>query len=144
MAVTSPTTTARQGARPVTRLAVRWNRVTEGLTPYLLVAPLLIALFIYWPLLYSTYLAFFDWNFVRPDKIFVGWNNFTRLPEDPRFLQSLRGTLIYTVALVPLQVLLPLGLALLLWPTRRSRFQNSYRVMLFSPTVIAYSVAAVM
>lgn len=128
------------------RRAWNWHQVNEVVTPYVLIAPLLVlmAVFIYWPLIYSTYLSFFDWNFVRPDKTFVGLTNFTRLPEDPRFIQSLRGTLIYTVALVPLQVLLPLALALLLWQVRTSRLQNTYRVLLFSPTVIAYSVAAVM
>ncbi|MBA2247338.1 MAG: sugar ABC transporter permease [Chloroflexia bacterium] len=116
------------------------------MTPYLLIAPLLIliALFIYWPLIYSVYLSFFDWNFVRPDKHFVGWDNFTRLPDDPRFIRALGGTLFYTVTLVPLQVFLPLGLALLLWQIPKSRLQTSYRIMLFSPTIIAYSVAAVM
>ena len=59
-------------------------------------------------------------------------------------MRALHGTLFYTVTLVPLQVFLPLGLALLLWPLRNSRMQNSYRAMLFSPTIIAYSVAAVM
>lgn len=148
MAVARPGQPAMQVARPAAS-AVRprsWYRLREGITPYLLVAPLLIliAVFIYWPLIYSTYLSFYDWNFVRPDKEFVGFGNFTRLPDDPRFIRALRGTLFYTVTLVPLQVFLPLGLALLLWPIRRSRAQTSYRIMLFSPTVIAYSVAAVM
>lgn len=147
MAATSPDQTAVQGIRPAAaKRAWSWYRLSEGMTPYLLIAPLLllIAVFIYWPLIYSAYLAFFDWNFVRPDKSFVGWDNFTRLPDDPRFIRALRGTLFYTVTLVPLQVFLPLGLALLLWPIRKSRAQTSYRIMLFSPTIIAYSVAAVM
>jgi len=148
MAVARPAEPAMQGTRPATAVARSrsWYRLREGITPYLLVAPLLIliAVFIYWPLIYSAYLSFYDWNFVRPDKEFVGFDNFTRLPDDPRFIQALRGTLFYTVTLVPLQVFLPLGLALLLWPIRRSRAQTSYRIMLFSPTVIAYSVAAVM
>ncbi len=132
--------------RKTLRRPRNWYQVNEAITPYVLIAPLLILIifFIYWPLIYSTYLSFLDWNFVRPDKDFVGLDNFTRLPDDPRFIQSLRGTLVYTVALVPLQVLLPLGLALLLWQIRKSPLQNTYRVLLFSPTVIAYSVAAVM
>jgi ABC-type sugar transport system permease subunit len=114
--------------------------------PYLLVAPLLIlmAVFIYYPLFYSSYLSFFDWNFVRPDKDFVGWDNYTRLLNEPRFRRSLDATWIYIVALVPIQVFLPLGLALMLWPIRKSRAQSAYRIMLFSPTVIAFSVGAVM
>ncbi len=147
MAVTSSDQSAMQGTQPVaTRRAWTWYRLGEGMAPYLLIAPLLIliALFIYWPLIYSVYLSFFDWNFVRPDKHFVGWDNFTRLPDDPRFIRALGGTLFYTVTLVPLQVFLPLGLALLLWQIPKSRLQTSYRIMLFSPTIIAYSVAAVM
>jgi multiple sugar transport system permease protein/sn-glycerol 3-phosphate transport system permease protein len=147
MAVTSQNPSVAHGDRRVAeKRGWTWYRLTEGLTPYLLVAPLLIliAIFIYWPLVYSMYLSFFDWNFVRPDKTFVGWDNFTRLPDDPRFIRALRGTLFYTVTLVPLQVFLPLALALLLWPIRRSKLQDSYRAMLFSPTIIAYSVAAVM
>lgn len=146
VATSAGQSTVRGTGRVVVKRAWTWYRVSEGLTPYLLIAPLLIlmAIFIYWPLIYSTYLSFFDWNFVRPEKDYVGWNNFTRLPDDPRFIQALRGTAIYTVALIPLQVLLPLGLALLLFRTRESRLQGAYRVLLFSPTVIAYSVAAIM
>jgi ABC-type sugar transport system permease subunit len=137
-------TATRQGAhrtRPLT-----WARLREGATPYLLVAPLLllIAVFIYWPLIYSSYLSLFDWNFVKPNKTFVGFDNYTQLLDDPRFHRALHGTFIYVLALVPIQVFLPLGLALLLWPIRKAKAQTSYRIMLFSPTVIAYSVAAVM
>ena len=146
MAVTSQQPVVHDGQQVTEKRAWTWYRITEGVMPYLLVAPLLIliAIFIYWPLVYSLYLSFFDWNFVRPDKNFVGWDNFTRLPDDPRFIQALKGTLFYTVTLVPLQVFLPLILALLLWPIRSSKMQDSYRAMLFSPTIIAYSVAAVM
>ncbi len=138
--------TMQEGQQLVEKRGWTWYRLTEGLTPYLLIGPLviLIGIFIYWPLIYSSYLSFFDWNFVRPDKDFVGWKNYTRLPDDPRFIRALEGTLFYTVTLVPLQVFLPLGLALLLWPIRLSKLQNSYRALLFSPTIIAYSVAAVM
>lgn len=147
MAATGARQAVTEGTREqATPRAWSWYRLREGMMPYLLIAPLMILMimFIYWPLIYSSYLSFFDWNFVRPEKDFVGWGNFTRLPDDPRFIQALRGTAIYTVALIPLQVILPLGLALLLWRTRESRLQGAYRVLLFSPTVIAYSVAAVM
>lgn len=114
--------------------------------PYLLVAPLIILMliFIYWPLVYSVYLSFFDWNFVRPVKEYVGFDNYTRLLDTPSFITSLRGTWFYMVTLIPLQVFLPLALALMLWPIRKSRFQSSYRIAIFTPTIIAYSVAAVM
>ena len=121
-------------------------RLTEAVLPYLFLLPVvaLMLIFIYWPLVYSVYLSFFDWNFVSPDKTWVGLDNYTRLLDNARFAQSVRQTGIYILALVPLQVFLPLGLALLLWPIRRARTQSAYRIMLFSPTVVAYSVGALL
>jgi ABC-type sugar transport system permease subunit len=118
----------------------------EGAAPYLFVAPLvaLITAFIYWPLLYSTYLSLFDWNFVSPDKRFVGLENYTRLAGEPRFQGTLGTTAVYVAALVPIQVFLPLGLALLLWPIRRSPAQGVYRLLLFAPTVVSFPVAALL
>ncbi len=146
MATTRTSNEMQVPARTTSRRGFAWHRLIEGATPYLLIAPLifLISVFVYWPLFYSTYLSFFDWNFVRPDKAFVGWDNYTRLLDDPRFARALHGTWIYFVALIPIQVFLPLGLAMLLWPIRRAKSQASYRIMLFSPTVIAWSVGAVM
>jgi multiple sugar transport system permease protein/sn-glycerol 3-phosphate transport system permease protein len=138
-------TAASRKSRGATR-ATSWEKRREIAMPYLFVAPLilLVVVFIYWPLVYSAYLSFFDWNFVTPDKTYVGTDNYTRLPDDPRFMQSLKGTGIYILALVPIQVFLPLILAMMLWPIRKSRAQSSYRFIMFSPTVIAYSVGAAM
>jgi ABC-type sugar transport system permease subunit len=128
-------------ARPT---GVRRSLSAESAFGYLFVAPLLllIGLFIYWPLVYSAYLSLFDWNFVSPDWRFVGVSNYTRLPDDPRFRLAITQTAIYVAALVPIKVLLPLGLALLLWPIRKSRAQGVYRTVLFTPTVVSFAVAA--
>jgi ABC-type sugar transport system permease subunit len=123
------------------------SRLTwETAAPYLFVAPLLlfISAFIYWPLLYSTYLSLFDWNFVSPEKTFVGLDNYARLAGDPRFQGTLGTTAVYVLALVPVQVFLPLGLALMLWPIRRSPAQGAYRLTLFAPTVVSFPVAALL
>jgi multiple sugar transport system permease protein/sn-glycerol 3-phosphate transport system permease protein len=122
------------------------TRFFERTTPYLMIAPviLLMGLFIYWPLIYSAYLSLFDWNFVSPHKTFVGFDNYRNLWDNRRFEQSLRVTLVYVLALVPIQVILPLALALLLWPIRKSRAQSTYRVLLFTPTVISFSVGALL
>ena len=118
----------------------------EEAAPYVFVAPLIamIAIFIYWPLLYSGYLSLFDWNFVSPEKTFVGAGNFARLLREPRFMLALRQTVVYIAVLVPVQVMMPLGVALLLWPIRRSAAQGVYRVLLFAPTVVSFPVAALL
>jgi ABC-type sugar transport system permease subunit len=137
------TNTLRSTVGPARR---RWRPRAEAGFGYLFVAPLLtlILTFIYWPLAYSAYLSLYDWNFTSPEWRFIGLTNYTRLPEDPRFRLAIWQTAIYVLALVPIKVFLPLGLALLLWPIRRSRAQGVYRLMLFTPTVISFSVAALL
>ena len=117
----------------------------EGFAPYLFALPALalMAIFIYWPLIYSCYLSLLDWNFVSPVRTFVGARNYTALAEDKNFRTALGNTVTYLVALIPIQVLLPLAFALILWPIRRSRMQTTYRVVLFTPTVLSFSIAAV-
>src|SRR5665811_2520748 len=70
MASIRTTTKGATSSGDVARRRFTWYKIKEGVIPYLLIAPLLIlvAVFVYWPLIYSTYLSFFDWNFVRPDK----------------------------------------------------------------------------
>ncbi len=131
-------------ARGARRIGIRDSR-WEQLAPCLFVFPALalMVVFIYWPLIYSCYLSTLDWNFVSPVRKFVGLANYTALADDKDFRLALGNTVSYVLALVPIQVLLPLALALLLWPIRRSRFQGTYRAILFTPTVLAFSVAAV-
>ncbi|HZO28670.1 MAG TPA: sugar ABC transporter permease [Chloroflexota bacterium] len=136
--------TVGAGGEGSARAGARRALTAEAGFGYLFVAPLLLLIvaFIYWPLLYSAYLSLYDWNFVSPDWRFVGASNYTRLPDDPRFRLAVWQTVVYVLALVPIKVFLPLGLALLLWPIRRSRAQGVYRLMLFTPTVISFAVAA--
>jgi ABC-type sugar transport system permease subunit len=113
--------------------------------PYLFVLPVLafMGAFIYWPLFYSIYLSTLDWNLVSPNREFVGLANFADLARSSGFRRALANTGIYLLLMVPLLVLVPLGLALLLWPVRHSRAQGAYRAVLFAPTVTSLAVAAV-
>lgn len=117
----------------------------RAISPYLFVLPVLVLMgvFIYWPLLYSVYLSLLEWNFVSPTREFVGLGNFLELARDETFRRALVNTALYLLVLVPLLVVAPLGLALLLWPVRRSRAQGVYRAVLFCPTVVPFAVAAV-
>ncbi len=148
VAIETPHETGPIARRPARRRAgtqtIRdsgWSR----LTPYLLVLPVLVLmlLFIYWPLVYSFYLATLEWNFVSPTRTFVGLHNFTALATDKNFRTALGNTGLYLLVLVPVQVLLPLAFAVLLGAIVRSRAQTAYRAVLFTPTVMALPVAAV-
>jgi len=113
--------------------------------PYLFVLPVIamMAVFIYWPLLYSVYLSTLNWNFVSPTREFVGLENYVELAREEGFRKAFVNTGLYLLVLVPILVFLPLGLSILLWPVRRSRAQGAYRAVLFSPVVVSFAVASV-
>lgn len=59
----------------------------ERVVSYGLLAPatVLFAIFMFYPLLYTLYLSFFDWNMTRPTKEFVGLDNYISVFTDPAF-----------------------------------------------------------
>ena len=87
-------------------------------TPWLMVLPaLLIILAInIVPLVYSTILAFFQWNLTQAQVAprFVGLDNFIRLlTRDPQFVTAAINTAIVVVATVAIQAVLGVAIALL-------------------------------
>jgi multiple sugar transport system permease protein len=90
---------------------------------WLLVAPavvIILALTIY-PLGYSLWVAFVNFDFQIPGHAFVGLQNFAQVVEDPVARSSLLTTLILTVANVATEFLLGLGLALAMTKLFRGR-----------------------
>jgi len=81
----------------------------------------------------SLVMAFSEWDLVRSPR-FVGTANFRELIGDPVFRISLRNSLFFTLAAVPLRLVGALGLALLLH--HRSRLHAAGRVAVLVPTVI--------
>lgn len=81
----------------------------------------------------SLVMAFSEWDLVRSPR-FVGTANFRELIGDPVFRISLRNSLFFTLAAVPLRLVGALALALLLH--HRSRLHAAGRVAVLVPTVI--------
>src|SRR5258707_14514341 len=90
---------------------------------WLLVAPaslLILALTIY-PLAYSLWVVFVNFDFQVPGHAFGGLQNFAQVVSDPVARYSLVTTAILTVANVTTEFLLGLGLALAMTKTFRGR-----------------------
>ena len=81
----------------------------------------------------SLAMAFSEWDLVRSPR-FVGTANFRELIGDPVFRISLRNSLFFTLAAVPIRLVGALALALLLH--HRSRLLAAGRVAVLVPTVI--------
>jgi len=107
---------------------------------WLLVAPgvaLILALTIY-PLCYSVWVAFVNYDFLIPGHAFVGLRNFAEVLNDPVALHSVVVTAIFTVADVGSEFLLGLALALALEKSFRGRtiLMSIFVVPLFVAPVI--------
>ena len=90
---------------------------------WLLVLPaalLILALSIY-PLIYSVWVAFVNYDFQIPGHAFVGWQNFREIIADPIARSSLLNTLILSAASVAVEFALGLLLALAMVERFRGR-----------------------
>ncbi|MEK4076055.1 sugar ABC transporter permease [Paenibacillus sp. FSL M7-0656] len=106
--------------------------------------PALIPLLIFWlgPLGYIVYLSFTDWDFMSPNKLFVGLDNYSYLLTNSEFYRSLKVTLLFGLGSVIPTIVGGLALAMLM----NSKIKSSgiFRTLLFSPWVtptVAVSIA---
>lgn len=110
-----------KGAARMTRAGERsfWNNERkEMLAGWLFLAPEFLGmLFLYvFPVGFSLYLSFCDWNLVGglSSIKFIGLDNFVAMFEDKKVLMSLKNNLIYTVFTVPIGMALSLLLAVVI------------------------------
>ncbi|MDT0124779.1 sugar ABC transporter permease [Paenibacillus sp. RRE4] len=106
--------------------------------------PALIPLLIFWlgPLGYIVYLSFTDWDFMSPDKLFVGLDNYTYLLTNSEFYRSLKVTLLFGLGSVIPTIVGGLALAMLM--NSKMKSSGIFRTLLFSPWVtptVAVSIA---
>lgn len=119
-------------------------RRTEVMKPYVMVAPaiLFLIVFTFYPLVNMIYLSFFDYNMIS-EKTFVGLENYRRLfTVNIDFRNSLRNTLVYTVAVV--FFLIMMGIIFALWLQKSSWLNAIAQRVMYLPHICAMlSVAMV-
>jgi multiple sugar transport system permease protein len=123
---------------------MRWRR-TAGLW-FVAPALALIAAFFAAPVLASLLLSFTDFDVyavARPDRLrLVGFENYRRLLDDPRFWLAFRNTAYFVLVGGPLSIAVSLAAALLL-DARLARFRGFFRSLLFLPVVTTLVAVAV-
>ena len=139
-----------QIAEPIEEYAARGREKARApqfgwVAPLLFLAPAFgtLALWVYWPLIETFRLSFYEWNLLPTvDPVFVGWDNYRNLLALAEMRTAAWNTVIYTFGLLPLTVALPLLIAL---ATREAvgRAGAVYRAMIFVPMIIAPVVVAV-
>lgn len=109
----------------------------------LFLSPTLIvfSVFILFPILFSFYLSFHEWNMFSGERDFVGLSNYVAMFSDAEFWAVFRHTVVYTIGTVPLNMALALFVAYFL--NKRIRGKKFLRAAFFTPVIISSVAAAV-
>jgi multiple sugar transport system permease protein len=119
----------------------------DQVSSYLFLLPWLVGFFVLtlYPMIYSFYLSFTEYNILQPPK-WVGMRNLfimfvgnAEYPRDERFLNSLFVTLRFVFISVPLKLAFALVVAMLM--NQKLRLIPFYRTIYYIPTLLGGSVA---
>jgi len=125
-----------------------FNRsLKDNLSSYVFLVPWLLGLFIwtFYPLVYSLYLSFTQYNIIQSPK-WIGLRNYfvmfignDEFPRDERFMKSLLVTLHYVVVSVPSKLIFALAVAMLM--NQKLKGIPFYRTIYYIPTLLGGSIA---
>ncbi len=117
------------------------TRFPNRFLPYLLLAPSVIVVLIFFviPSVQSLYLSFYRVAPLGNRKIFVGMQNFTRLFEDPGYLNSISVSVKFAGFVVLVGLAASLGVAVV--ANQRYRGFGVYRTMLIWPYALSPAIA---
>jgi len=116
-------------------------KVKETLKGYAFISPFVIGFlaFTLIPIVTSLYFSFTKYNLFSPPE-WIGFANYKKMfTDDPRYWNSLKVTLIYVFAGVPLRLGFALLVAMIL--NTASRAVGLYRTLFYLPSLIGGSVA---
>jgi raffinose/stachyose/melibiose transport system permease protein len=110
------------------------------------VAPalLLLAVFVYWPLLQNISFSFLKWNIYSGEQQFIGTENYVDLANDPVFWRALMNNVWYAVISIVFQVFGALILAAIVESVRHEWWRKAFRAIYFIPSAISLTVAGLL
>lgn len=101
------------------------------------------AVFMFYPLFYTFYLSFFEWNMVKPVKKFVGLTNYISVFKDPNNWKIFGNTMIYIVILLAFNFVMPYILSFILSCVIK-KGKGFYKAVFFLPSVISLVVGSIL
>ena len=146
MTQTIESESALGGIQPL-RATTRTRSARRGRWGGLLwIAPalLLLAVFVYYPLVQNIRYSFLDWNIFTGSSRFIGLHNYARLGKDDVFWHALVNNVWYAVVSVVAQVFGALVLAAMVESLRSERWRRSLRAIYFVPSAISLTVSGLL
>lgn len=121
------------------------NRLQNNLIGYAFLSPalLLLTVFLLIPVVMVFYYAFTDYYMLTPDaRQWVGLANFMKLAQDSTFIKSIFNTAKFVIWIIPVQLGLALGMALIVNKPRKGNM--FYKVAFFAPVVMSLAVISIL
>ncbi len=121
----------------------RDRRKGDFLPAVFFLSPTLIifSAFILFPVFFSFYLSFQQWNMFSGDTTFIGLDNYIRMFKSEEFWSVLKNTAIYTFGTIPLNMGFSLLVAYILH--KKIFGKKLLRTLFFAPVIISPVAAAV-
>jgi multiple sugar transport system permease protein len=119
----------------------RKRAIKRNLVGYAMISPWLIGFlaFVIGPMIASFYLSFTNYDMLSSPK-WIGFDNYIKiLTDDPRFIQSLKVTLVFVFISTPLKLAFALFLAMLFNTNRKGT--GFFTTVYYIPSIIGGSVA---
>ena len=110
---------------------------------FLMPAAVLFAVFKYFPLIDNFRISLTNWNFFRPEKIFVGLQNFVSILTSEKFWQILGNTFFYTIWSTLISIIIGFLLAVSLF-RMRGHLPRILKTLFFVPNVTTASAMAIL
>ena len=124
-------------------MLIHFKKMPWRATLLLLPAIVFLGLFVFWPMIYTLYLSFFDWNMLAPKKNFVGLENYIAILTDANTYRVLKNTFLYIVILLILNLVVPYIFAFVLHLVIR-KFKNLFKTGFFLPSFISLVVGSIL
>lgn len=94
---------------------------------------LLFAVFIVYPICFNIYISFFDWNGISHDKVFIGFENFSKIFHDPILKIILKNFVVFGFITIVVQAFL--GLVFASFFVRKIKGSSLYRTLIYLPVI---------
>ncbi|MCM3601704.1 sugar ABC transporter permease [Robertmurraya korlensis] len=116
----------------------------KQITPWLFLLPsiAILGVFLVYPIIEAFKWSFLDYKIIAGSGEFVGLDNFKEIFSDKYFWNALLNTIVFLLMVLPLNVFLPMILAVLV--NQKIRGAETFRVLYYLPVITPMVVAALM
>lgn len=132
---------AGHGEKGLKEVIIMGRKKLKNKIPFFILALpaiILFGMFVIVPIICGLYYSMTDWNGVTKKFNFTWFENYIKLFQDERTMNSLQITLLYT--LITVVILLVVSFCIALIMNRKIRFKTAFRAIYFFPAVLSLVV----